>query len=406
MAQYEYDKQIKQITSFILKLKEDIKDMNIFLLQKIENETMKWQLETVSLRENLLQEVQGVRDEINNRDEVVAIDNQRIQQTITDSFKPIEAKVEMVSKNMESVFSYIKEIEEKTQATVTKNSSLIQDKDNENKILLQEHKEELQKELQKVIENVQQFWLYVTQNNNILKQETLSLINAVDSRFEKLIVDNSKLIDTKISELDLLTKSNKEEIENIKSNTKKEVDIIKEKQWWTDTVLQEHKQAIDKNEKNISTVTSELEKVKKDVKKNIQPWSIRLWWKKWDKWASWVNGKSAYEIAVENWFEWDEEERIASLHGEDGIPWTPWEDGEPWITDPIILLSTQDFYIDTYNWNNQIEEAHREDGTTLVNTYNGNNQIVTAVYTLPDASTRTLTMKYDWNNRLLSALWS
>ena len=84
---------------------------------------------------------------------------------------------------------------------------------------------------------------------------------------------------------------------------------------------------------------------------------------------------------------------------------SPWEKGDPWITDPIILLSRQNFTVDTYSGSNQILEWHREDGTTIVNTYSSN-LLQTAVYTLPDTTVVTLTISYDGNDRVISALYS
>lgn len=72
---------------------------------------------------------------------------------------------------------------------------------------------------------------------------------------------------------------------------------------------------------------------------------------------------------------------------------------------PIIPLSAQNFYIDTYNWNNQVTNWHREDWTTIVNTYS-NNLLQTSVYTFPDNAVVTLTISYDGNDRVISALYS
>ena len=82
--------------------------------------------------------------------------------------------------------------------------------------------------------------------------------------------------------------------------------------------------------------------------------------------------------------------------------WLQWA---PWVTDPIILLSRQNFYVDTYSASNKILEWHREDGTTIENTYSSN-FLQTAVYTFPDDTVVTLTVSYDENNRVTSALYS
>ena len=106
------------------------------------------------------------------------------------------------------------------------------------------------------------------------------------------------------------------------------------------------------------------------------------------------------------WF--DNNEIIAEITNNEIIaefPWTQWVPWIQWVTDPIILLSRQNFYVDTYSASNQILEWHREDGTTIVNTYSSN-LLQTAVYTLPDTTVVTLTVNYDGNDRVISSLYS
>lgn len=71
----------------------------------------------------------------------------------------------------------------------------------------------------------------------------------------------------------------------------------------------------------------------------------------------------------------------------------------------IQNLTLQNFYVDTII-GLQVTEAHREDWTTVVNTYNGSNKLQTAVYTFPDTSTLTLTITYDIDGNLSTALYS
>ena len=74
-------------------------------------------------------------------------------------------------------------------------------------------------------------------------------------------------------------------------------------------------------------------------------------------------------------------------------------------TNNIQNLTLQNFYVDTIV-DSQITEAHREDGTTVENTYNISNKLETAVYTFPDTSTLTLTITYDIDGNVSTALYS
>lgn len=71
----------------------------------------------------------------------------------------------------------------------------------------------------------------------------------------------------------------------------------------------------------------------------------------------------------------------------------------------LQLLQSRNFYVDTIV-NNQVTEAHRDDTTSVVNTYNWDNKLLTAVYTFPDATTTTLTITYDGDWNLSTALFS
>jgi hypothetical protein len=198
MAQYEYDKQIKQITSFILKLKEDINAVNNFVLQKIDNEIIKLRLDKQDIKDEFEKKMSLLREEVISKDEIVSIDNQRIQQTITDSFKPIETKVEMVSKNMESVFSYIKDIEDKTQNTVVGNTKLLHEKDIENKQLLQSHKEEIQQYVSNTIQKINELATFVMENDVAIKEETSLLLSSVSDKLDDFIISSSSFVEEEI----------------------------------------------------------------------------------------------------------------------------------------------------------------------------------------------------------------
>ena len=73
-------------------------------------------------------------------------------------------------------------------------------------------------------------------------------------------------------------------------------------------------------------------------------------WKDWKDWVDgtdWDDGKSAYEIALDNWFVWTEEEWLESMKGKD---WNIWEPTETWqYIEDTIVVNTSTHTVTTNN---------------------------------------------------------
>lgn len=197
--------------------------------------------------------------------------------------------------------------------------------------------------------------------------------------------------------LSTIVESNKKENQSVKEMIGKIREKIKEMSWYLSRSKKETNEFIkqlilEKKESILSDVKKLHEALKKEVTKESMDYTNAVWKEIVDEFIKKIE-------ELEKKISTAKTKTISTVWG------SPGEKGDPWITDPIILLSRQNFTVDTYSGSNQILEWHREDGTTILNTYSSN-LLQTAVYTLPDTTVVTLTVSYDGNDRVISALYS
>lgn len=241
---------------------------------------------------------------------------------------------------------------------------------------------------------------------------------ALDS-FSSDIEDVQEVVDELVENTEESLKQSKEEIlqlEQAISSTKREVKKnIKEYKDITDKKLELQNEIIEEMEEKVNTI--------QNPEINFDEIENKIW-KKIDKKADKKHRHNVNEIDWLDELVKKDDLKDFAMKSDIKVVWgyTKWvrnivawsgiaiDDTDP--RNPIInstgilqLLQSQNFYVDTIV-NNQVTEAHREDGTAIVNTYNGNNKLQTAVYTFPDTSTLTLTITYDGNGNVSTALYS
>ena len=200
-----------------------------------------------------------------------------------------------------------------------------------------------------------------------------------------VIAKNLAITDEKVNTIDMQVKEMQMKMEENENEVEDEYE-------YDDTELETDIEGIKKDIEDVRT--NKAETVHKHVIDDIE-WLPAF--------LDDIKSKSTWPVSVWGYTKW-----VRSIVAWTNITIDETDPRHPIISytlDPLLELSISSCYIDLYSWS-KVVEAHWSNWVSVVNTYNSDNTIDTAVYTLPDSSTRTNTYTYDGSGNLLQSVRS